>query len=110
MHKKHRKSALSVSSSEGMYLSVQVEFNKAALSLSEAIPQEQKNTALNRLLKVPFTPSDLSSKKVAVVSHEDFAKYFESMEHVFMCKTMIDGMNCDSQACYGTFHCALSML
>ena len=31
---------------------MQVEFNKAALSLAEAIPQEQKKAALNRLLKV----------------------------------------------------------
>ncbi len=36
---------------------MQVEFNKAALSLSEAIPQEQKNTALNRLLKACAAPS-----------------------------------------------------
>jgi len=30
----------------------QVEFNKAALSLSDAIPTEQRKAALNRLLKV----------------------------------------------------------
>ena len=31
---------------------LQVEFNKAALSLSDSIPAEQKKAALNRLLKV----------------------------------------------------------
>ena len=46
-----------------MSLPAQVEFNKAALSLSEAIPQEQKNTALNRLLKVQFPPFDISGKR-----------------------------------------------
>ncbi len=31
---------------------LQVEFNKAALSLSDSIPADQKKAALNRLLKV----------------------------------------------------------
>lgn len=34
---------------------VQVEFNKAALSLAETIPSEQRKVALNRLLKVSST-------------------------------------------------------
>ncbi len=33
---------------------LQVEFNKAALSLSDSIPADQKKAALNRLLKVQF--------------------------------------------------------
>ena len=33
-------------------LPLQVEFNKAALSLSDAIPEVQKKAALTRLLKV----------------------------------------------------------
>ena len=36
---------------------VQVEFNKAALSLSDAIPTEQRKAALNRLLKVCPAPA-----------------------------------------------------
>lgn len=35
-----------------LYASLQVEFNKAALSLSDSIPGEQRKAALNRLLKV----------------------------------------------------------
>jgi len=33
---------------------LQVEFNEAALSLSDSIPADQKKAALNRLLKVHF--------------------------------------------------------
>jgi hypothetical protein len=41
---------------------MQVEFNKAAQSLTEAmIPTAQKKTALNRLVKVAYFPKDYIS-------------------------------------------------
>lgn len=39
---------------------LQVEFNKAALSLSDSIAPEQRKTALNRLLKVCLITSPLT--------------------------------------------------
>lgn len=38
--------------STALAFSPQVEFNKAALSLADAFPADQKKAALNRLLKV----------------------------------------------------------
>ena len=45
----------------GALVGVQVEFNKAALSLSDAIPADGRKAALNRLLKVGLTPCELES-------------------------------------------------
>ena len=42
----------SIAAAEAVSCAVQVEFNKAALSLSDSIAADQKKAALNRLLKV----------------------------------------------------------
>ncbi len=47
---------------------MQVEFNKAALSLSDSIPAEQKKAALNRLLKVGALINALSSHYLCIIN------------------------------------------
>jgi hypothetical protein len=44
----------------------QVEFNKAALSLSDAIPADGRKAALNRLLKARPIPQAQSSLRMAM--------------------------------------------
>lgn len=49
---------------------LQVEFNKAALSLSDAIPTDQRKAALNRLLKArPACPTPLRAPPMEPCGH-----------------------------------------
>lgn len=59
--------------------SLQVEFNKAALSLSDSIPGEQKKAALNRLLKVGTSCKGLSTPR--------FGGFSCSMHQPVSCQT-----------------------